>query len=154
MLADAGVMATDCMVSGFTCRVGEVALTPPRDAVTVALPGMLAVTSPVAETAIAGPDDFQVTALVRSSVLLSLNFPVAFNCEVVPSPSFVSGTVKLMEDSVALLTVKLLVAVVPPNFAVIVVGPAATVIVFPAVGVFATEVLLDVHLVPGADVRS
>lgn len=79
MLADAGVMATDCIVSGFTCRVAVVALTPLRDAVTVALPGMLAVTSPVAETAIAGPDDFHVTALVRSSVLLSLNFPVAFN---------------------------------------------------------------------------
>jgi hypothetical protein len=66
MPALAGVMRTDLIVTAFTCRLGVVALTPSRVAVTVPLPGRLAVRSPELETPRTEPDDFQVTALVRS----------------------------------------------------------------------------------------
>ena len=66
MLAAAGVMVTDLIVTALTCSVALVALMPWSVAVTVALPGMLAVANPDLETEIAEADDFQVTAWVRS----------------------------------------------------------------------------------------
>ena len=66
MLALAGVIVTDLIVTALTWRVGVVTLTPPSVAVTVALPGTFAVTAPELETDIAEADDFQATALVRS----------------------------------------------------------------------------------------
>ena|SRR5215469_1661796 len=78
MLALVGVIATALTPTTFTCRAGVVALTPLREAVRVALPGRLAVASPDEETRIAPVEDFQVTAFVKSCVLLSLNLPVAF----------------------------------------------------------------------------
>lgn len=80
--------------------------------------------------------------------------PVAFSCMVVPTASFVSGVVIVIAESVAVPTVSVLVAVVDPNLAVIVVVPAARVVVFPAFGFAATELLLEVQRMPGADVRS
>ena len=62
MLALAGVIATDLMVTAFTCKVGVVAVTVPSVALTVALPGMLVVTNPEADTESTFADDFQVTA--------------------------------------------------------------------------------------------
>lgn len=154
MLTVAGLIATDLMVTAFTCKVGVVALTPSSVAVIVALPGMFVVTKPDLDTESTEADDFQVTAVVRSWVEPSLNLPVAVSCMVVPSPNLVSGVVTLMEDSLALVTVKPVEAVGVPNCAPIVVAPAAIVVVFPATGFAATALLLDDHLMPGAEVRS
>lgn len=106
------------------------------------------------DTEIARPDDFHVTALLRSCVVPSLNLPVAVSCILVPSPSFVRGAVMLMEDSLAVDTVKLVEAVGLPNCAPIRLDPAVTVVVFPAMGLVATAVSLEVHLVATTAVRS
>ena len=60
----------------------------------------------------------------------------------------------MIAESWTALTVNVLVAVAEPNFAVIVVVPAARVVVFPPFGFAATRLLLEVQLMPGADVRS
>ena len=154
MLALVGVIAIALAPTLFTCSAGVVALTPWREAVKVALPARFAVASPDEETRIAEEEDFQETAFVRSCGLPTVNVPVAFSCIVVPTASFVNGVVIVIAETVAALTLNLLVAVVDPNLAVIVVVPAARVVVFPALGFAATEVLLEVQWMPGADVRS
>jgi hypothetical protein len=65
-----------------------------------------------------------------------------------------NGVVIVIAESVALVTVNVLVAVVDPNLAVIVVVPGAWVVVFPALGFFATELVLELQRMPGAAVRS
>lgn len=65
MLVLAGTIVTDLIVTALTWSVGVVAETPSSVAVTVALPGRLAVTSPDLVTEIDEPEDFQATALVR-----------------------------------------------------------------------------------------
>jgi hypothetical protein len=154
MLALVGVIAIALAPTLFTCSAGVVALTPWRDAVKVALPARFAVASPDEETRIAEEEDFQETALVRSCGLPTVNVPVAFSCIVVPTASFVNGVVIVIAETVAVVTLNVLVAVVDPKLAVIMVVPAARVVVFPALGFAATEVLLEVQWVPGADVRS
>ena len=88
--------------------------------------------------------------------MLSLKFPVAFNCIVVPSPNLVSGVVSVREDSFTLETVRVgaAVAFVLTNFALIVVVPAAKVVVRPAAGFPATEVVLELQEVEGVAVTS
>ena len=91
-----------------------------------------------------------------SCVVPSLNLPVAVNCMVVPSPSFVSGVVRRMDDSLAVVTVRVggAAGLVLPNFALITAVPFARVLVRPAEGFGATLVLPELQEVPGAEVTS
>jgi hypothetical protein len=86
----------------------------------------------------------------------SLNFPIAVNCILVPSPNLVSGVVSVREDSFAVETVRVgaAVAFVLINFALIVVVPADKVVVRPDVGLPATEVVLELQAVAGVEVTS
>src|SRR6266704_4406998 len=99
----------------------------PRVAVMVVVPSDEAVTNPVAlMVATAGAEEPQLTELVRSCVLPSVNTPVALSCAVV-----VTGMVRLageivMEPKVAWSTVNVVVPQIAPAQALTVVWPTDT----------------------------
>ena len=91
-------------------------------------------------------DELQVTELVRLLVLPSVYVPVAVNCCVVPSAIDGLTGVTAIETSAAAVTVKVVEPVTPPDAALIVVAPVATVFANPAAEIVATPVLEDVHV--------
>ena len=107
--------------------------TDPRLAVMVADPRVLPVATPFEPVtllmeATAAFSEAQMTEAVRSCVEPSANVPVAFNCNVEPSPMLGLAGVTAMEDSA--LTVST-VEPVAPNVALIVLVPDATAVASP-----------------------
>ena len=76
-------------------------------------------------------DEFQVTDVVRSCVVLSEKVPVAVNCRVVPRAMLGFVGVTAMDTRVAGVTVRIVDPETLPNVAVIVDVPAATEVAFP-----------------------
>ena len=112
----------------------------PEVAVMLVVPGPIAVTRPLLLTvATAGVDEVQVTWGVRSWVVESENVPVAVNCWVVCRRILESVGVTAMEDSVADVTVRVVLPEILPEVAVTVVVPAATAVARPALLTVATD---------------
>jgi hypothetical protein len=78
-------------------------------------------------------DEFQVTAVVRSCVVLSEYVPVAVNCSVVPLTMLGLVGVTVIDTSVAGVTVSVVDPDILPHVAVIVVEPAAAEVASPLV---------------------
>jgi hypothetical protein len=86
-------------------------------------------------------DELQVTEAVRSWVLASEKVPVAVNCWVVPTAILGFVGVTEMDWRVAVLTVRVVVPVLPPDVAVMVVVPAASPDALPTLSMVAVAML-------------
>lgn len=130
MLGLVGVIAMETSVAGVTVSVA-VPETLPDVAVIVVEPAATDVTFPLEPAALlmaatAAVDDFHITVVVRSCVVLSEYVPVAVNCCVVPGAmlGFVGFTA--IDTSVAEVAVSEVEPDMLPDVAVIVVEPVAT----------------------------
>jgi hypothetical protein len=130
MLGLVGVIAMETSVAGVTVSVA-VPETLPDVAVIVVEPAATDVTLPLEPAALlmaatAAVDDFHITVVVRSCVVLSEYVPVAVNCCVVPGAMLGLVGLTAMDTSVAEVTVSKVEPDMLPDAAVIVVEPAAT----------------------------
>jgi hypothetical protein len=154
MLGSAGVIAMDTRVALVTVNV-VAPETLPDVAVIVLLPAETEVADPsefAALLIVATPEfeELQVTAVVRSCVVLSEYIPVAENCCDVPRAILELAGVTEMETRVALVTVKVAVPETLPDVAVIVLLPGATVVAdpleFAALLIAATPEFEELHV--------
>ena len=146
MLGVAGVTAIETRVAAVTFNV-VVPLTLPDFAVIVELPTPAAVARPVALiVATVVVAELHVALAVRFCVLLSLNVPVAVNCCVRPLATEGFAGVTAIETSVGAVTVRTVVPVIDPDFALIVEVPAVSAVANPAELIVATEVVAEVHV--------
>jgi hypothetical protein len=125
-----GVIARDISIAGFTVRLVVPEMLPDV-ALIVAEPAVTDVARPFEPAALlmvatAVLDELQVTDAVRFCVVLSEYVPVAVNCWLVPGPMLGLAGVTERETRVAGFTVRLVVAEMLPDAALIVVEPAAT----------------------------
>jgi hypothetical protein len=112
----------------------------PEVAVMRVVPAATGVAKPVLTmVATAGLDDFQVTALVRSTVPPPLTVPIAVNCTVAP-PAVVDGLVGVtaIETRLATVTVTVVVELTVPEAAVMVAVPGTTPVTRPVLLIVAT----------------
>ena len=131
------VIETKCAVE--TVSVVE-PFTDPKVAVMVLLPVATLVASPCAlMLATAEEDELQSTDAVRSSVLESLNVPMAVNCFVVLTAMLPLAGVTTIETKVAAVTVSEAVPLTDPEVAVIVVVPVPTPAATPFWSMLATD---------------
>src|SRR5205809_957350 len=103
----------------------------PSVAVIVTVPFLLAFAKPFDPPALLiltteGVDELQVTWVVRSWIVESLEVPVAVNCRVSPSGRLGLAGVTAIVDRVAAVTVSVVFPETSPKVAVIVVEPTAT----------------------------
>ena len=102
---------------------------------------------PAAEiVAVEAVPDAQVTRLVRFSVELSENMPVAVNCSVSPFGRLGLAGVTTIDTRVTLLTVSTVWPVTLPDVALIEDVPAASPLARPAEVMVATEVVADAQV--------
>ena len=119
----------------------------PLAAVIVLVPAAWGVANPAAViVATLVFDEPQVTAAVRSRVVLFERVPVAVNCWVAPMATAGFAGVTAMETSAAVVTVRAVVPETAPDEAEIVVVPVATDVARPVALIVATTVLDDVQL--------
>jgi hypothetical protein len=112
----------------------------PEVAITVVEPAETAVTKPVALTVATDVSDkLQVTCVVISWLVVSEYVPVAVNCWVVPTSMIRSAGVTAMEDRVAEFTVRVVLAEILPEVAVMVVVPIETAMARPVLSTVATD---------------
>jgi hypothetical protein len=150
MLGSAGVTAIDWSTADSIVSPVE-PLTPPKVAEMVTGPGDTADARPalliVAQVV---SDDAQVTWVVRFSVELSENVPVAVNCSVSPAGKLVLAGVTAIDWSTAAVTVSTVESVIPPSVAEIVDVPPATPVAMPcepdAFEIVATDVVADAQV--------
>ena len=120
---------------------------PPEVAVMVAVPVATAVARPLLLTvATNGLAELQVTCVVISWVVPSEKVPVAVNCWVAPPSTRGSAGVIAMEDRVAEVTVRVVLAETVPEVAVMVVVPAVRAVARPSLLTTATEVSDEVQV--------
>ena len=136
MLGLVGVTAMDTSVAGVTVSVVDPDILPVV-AVIVVEPAAAEATSPLEPAALlmaatAAADEFQVTAVVRSCVVLSENVPVAVNCCVVLIAMLGLDGVIAMETSVAEVTVTSVDPDMLPTFPVIFALPPCVAVMCPA----------------------
>lgn len=93
-------------------------------------------------------EELQCVLSVTSCVLASLNVPVAVNCCVLPSATFGAAGVIAIEDSVALLTVNVVVPVTPEALAEMVTEPSFLPFATPVERTLAMLGWLDFHVRP------
>ncbi len=123
----------------------------PLVAVTVVLPVLAALASPAVPAllltlATAGLEEDQLTSCVRSCVELSENTPVAVNCSVSPLAMLGLAGVTSIETSVPAVTVRLMLALEPENFAEMVTVPGDRAETIPEEFTVATALLEDDQL--------
>ena len=121
----AAIAVAEDRVAEFTVRV-VLAEVLPEVAVMVARPALMAVANPLALTiATDGSDEVQVTWVVISWLVPSENAPAAINCWTAPT-GVLGGLagVKVMEDRVAEVTVRVVLPEILPEVAVMIAVPA------------------------------
>jgi hypothetical protein len=112
----------------------------PEVAITVVEPAEAAVTKPVALTVATDvSDELQVTCVVISWLVVSEYVPVAVNCWGVPTSMIGLAGVTAMEDRVAEFTVRVVLAEILPEVAVMVVVPIETAMARPVLSTVATD---------------
>lgn len=104
--------------------------------------------APLAMVATLAEDELQCVFSVMSCVLESLNVPVAVNCCVLPTATFGAVGVIAIDDSVALLTVSVVVPVTPEALAEIVTEPSFLPFATPVERTFAMFGWFDFHVRP------
>ena len=130
-LADCGLMAIETRVAAVTVRRVD-ALIVPDVAVRVAVPIPSLWTNPVVLiVAVPTVSLVQVTLLLRSCALPSVNVPVAVNCCVVPSAIDGFAGVTARETSAAELTVSVVDPAIDPEVAVMVALPSVRLVASP-----------------------
>jgi hypothetical protein len=95
--------------------------------------------------AIVASEELQVTVLVTSWMVPSVNVPVAVNCSASPSGSDGMAGVTAMETSAADVTVNPVEPVMEPDAALTVVEPVALLVAWPEVLIMAMLVLAQLH---------
>ena len=141
-----GETAMDCRVAVVTLRVVEPEVRPEL-AVIVVVPAAREVALPA--TSIAATElleEVQATADVRSCVLLSVKVPMAVNCWDVPLAMLELVGVTATDRSVAVVTVRVVVPVLPPVVALMVVEPAARAEAIPAAFMVAVVVVDELQV--------
>ena len=119
----------------------------PKVAEMVVVPAVRAVTKPLALiVATAVLLEVQVTRLVTSCVVPSEKVAMAVNCGVVPWGKVGLAGVTVMEDRVAVVTVRVVPPETSPKVAVMIVLPAARPLAKPLLSTVATAVLEDRHV--------
>jgi hypothetical protein len=146
MVALPGVIAIDVSSAGAT-----VSVVAPLTLPSVALMAVVPVPTPVArpDALIVATDvvaEAHVTWLVKFSVVLSENVPVAVNCCVKPLATLGSAGVTAIDSRIAALTVNVVEPVMLSSVALIVEVPVATPVAIPAAVIVATEVVADAHV--------
>ena len=127
----AGVTAIDCNTAAVTVKPVEPVI-PSKVAEIVTAPGLTAVASPLLLiVAHVTSDDFQLTSVVRFSVVLLENVPVAVNCSVFPAARLVLAGVTAIDCNTAAVTVSAVEPVIPSRVAEIVTGPGLTAVASP-----------------------
>jgi len=135
MLGLVGVTAMDMSVAGVTVRAVDPDILPDVAAIVVK-PAAAAVASPLEPAAplmdaTAVTDEFQVTVVVRSCVVLSENVPMAVNCFADPLTTLGLVGVIAMDTSVACVTVTLVHPNVFPHFPQIFALPQCVAVMYP-----------------------
>jgi hypothetical protein len=143
-----GVTAIETRNAGVTVRAVEPKM-PPEVAVIVAVPTATGVALPLETAALLmaateEADELQVTDAVISCVVLSEKVPVAVNCWVVPRAMLGMVGVTAMETRIAGVTVRVVEPEMPPDVAVTVDVPTATVVALPLVAAALLMVATDV----------
>lgn len=143
----AGVTVSDTRLAPVTVRAA-VPLMDPLAAVMVVEPAPVLIASPVESTVATVPDvDDQVTD-GNACVLPSSKLPTALNCSVVPSAIDGFAGLTAIEIKCAATTVNTVLSLSEPTVAVIVVEPAARVVVNPDPSTVATEVEDEFQVTP------
>jgi hypothetical protein len=135
MLGLVGVTAMDTSVAGVTVKVVEPDMLPDV-AVIIVEPATAEAASPSVPAALlmaATPaaDEFQITDVVRSCVVLSENVPMAVSCCVVPGAMLGLAGVIARETSVACVTVTPVHPDVFPHFPQILALPQCVAVMYP-----------------------
>jgi len=130
-----GVTWIDDSVAVVTVRV-ELPEAPPNVAVIVVEPSATAVARPLEPAvlltvATASNEELQVTDAVRSWLVLSDMIPVAVNCRVVPTAMLGFVGAIWIDDSVAGVTVRVVLSEIVPDVAEMTVEPAAKAVARP-----------------------
>jgi len=150
IVALAGVTASEVSVALVTFTEIVPAGTDPKTALMVAVPGATPrTTPPLAETvATAASFDVQTAESVRSCVVPSAKFPVAFNWTEVSAASFddALGEVTVSDTNAADVTASEVVPLMLPCLAVMVVDPAPCPVARPLLLIVATFVSELVHV--------
>ena len=119
---------------------------PPEVAVMVLGPAAMAVARPPLVTVATGAfDEPQVTCVVISRLVPSEYAPVALNCWVTPMGRIGLVGVADMEDRVAEVTARAVFPEIPPEVAVMVLGPAAMAVARPPLVTLATDEFDEAH---------
>ena len=139
---------SDCSVGGDTVTVRVVEpLTEETVALIVVVPTAKLEASPVeSRLATLVLDEFQVAALVRSCVVLSLYVPVATNCWALPTSTDGLTGLTAMPVKTAEVTVSTAELLTEPDDAVIVVWPGAIAVARPLVLIVATDGVEELQL--------
>ena len=146
MIGLAGVTAMEDTVEELTVRVVNPEIVP-EAAVMVAVPAATAVARPLLSTvATEVLDEFQVTDAVISWVDPSENVAVAMSCWVDPTDRLGLAGVTAMEDTVPVVTVRVVLPEIVPEVAVIVVVPAVPAVARPLLLMDAVDVLDELQV--------
>ena len=144
----AGVTAIDTSVAAVTVSVSAGDTMAPRVAVILVVPAVSVLAKPaLLMVATAGVPEAQVTADVKSAVLLSWKVPVALNCCGEPAATLgFTGVTAIDTRGTALTVIANAGEVCPPNAAVMFAFPAATAVTSPALFTVATEGVSESHV--------
>jgi hypothetical protein len=154
MLGLDGVIDRETSVAGVTVRAVEPDM-PPEVAVIVVVPATIEVAKPLEPAvlliaATAEVDEFHITVVVRSCIVLSEYVPEAVNCCVVPGAMLGLVGLIAMDTSVAGVTVSKVEPAMFPDVAVIVVEPAVADVANPfepdELLIAATAVVEELHV--------
>jgi hypothetical protein len=144
IVLDASVTLTDATGIGETV-IDEVPLTPSLVAVSVAVPGEFAVTSPLDEILATGSLVVDHVT-VRSSTLLWASFNVTLSCSVPPCTTVALVGLTATDATGACVTVSVALPLIPSLVAVMLAVPTATAATTPWLETVATDVLLELHV--------
>jgi hypothetical protein len=139
-----GAKAIDTSAGGVIVREA-VALIEPEDAVIVDVPTVKAVAIPEEEIEATLADDDAQATLLKVCLDVSVKVPVATNCCWVPLGIETVLGETAIETSAGAITVRVLIALIGPEDAVITEDPCAKVFAKPAAEIVATPVLAEVQ---------
>ena len=119
----------------------------PEVAVMVAVPGAMAMARPLLLTVATDVfDELQVTCVAISWLVPSEYVPMAANCWATPTGMIGLAGVTAKEERVAEVTVRAVLAEIPPEAAVMVAVPAATAVAMPLLLIVATDVFEELQV--------
>jgi uncharacterized membrane protein YqaE (UPF0057 family) len=150
MLGLTGVTDREARVAEVTVRVVLPEIVPEVTgmvAVMVVVPGAMAVARPLRSTVATDVlDELQMTCVLRSKLVPSEKAPEAVSCGVNPTGTLGLAVVTDMRDKTAESTVRVVLAVIVPEVAVMVAVPWAMAVARPLLSTVATNVLDELQM--------